>query len=96
MATQIDPARVIGRDRLIERIWRKLETKSLLFTAERRIGKTTVVTKMGAEPKDGFQVVFMELEGVDSAEQFAEVLLNKLIPLLSKTNKARAGVRALW
>lgn len=96
MAIQIDPTRVIGRDRLIERIWRKLETKSLLFTAERRIGKTTVMTKMVAEPKDGFRVVFMELEGVDSAEQFAEVLLNKLLPLLSKTDKAKTGLRAFW
>ena len=51
MAMQISPQNVVGRDRLIEQIWKKLESKSLRFTAERRIGKTTVMKKMLAEPK---------------------------------------------
>ncbi len=96
MAIQVDPRRVVGRDRLIQRIWRKLEGSSLRFTAERRIGKTTVMTKMEAEPQSGYHVVFMELEGVDSPERFAEVLLNKLTPLLSNTDKAKGGLRTFW
>ncbi len=46
MAVQVAPQNVVGRDRLIEQIWRKLKTRSLRFTAERRIGKTTVMRKM--------------------------------------------------
>ncbi|GEM_PF-1684579 len=53
MAVQISPRNVVGRDRLIEQVWKKLESKSLRFTAERRIGKTTVMKKMLAEPKPG-------------------------------------------
>jgi hypothetical protein len=49
MAVQIDPQNVVGRDRLIQQIWRKLQTQSLRFTAERRIGKTTVMRKMLAD-----------------------------------------------
>lgn len=93
MAIQIGPVRVVGRDKLIEQIWTRLRKPpgqgSLRFTAERRIGKTTVMTKMAAEPKDGFDVLFLEVEGIESCHQFAALLLNRVKPLLSKTDKAK-------
>ena len=89
MAIQIDPKNVIGRDKLIERIWKKLRKDSIRFTAERRVGKTTVMTKMAAEPRPGFEVLFLELEGIDSPERFVELLINRVKPLLSKTDKAK-------
>ena len=89
MAIQIDPKNVIGRDKLIERIWKKLRKDSIRFTAERRVGKTTVMTKMAAEPRPGFEVLFLELEGIDSPERFVELLINRVKPLLSKTEKAK-------
>ena len=70
MAKQVGPQNVVGRDKLIETIWKKLETRSLQFTAERRVGKTTVMTKMAAEPKAGYEVLFMDLEGIDSPHAF--------------------------
>ena len=89
MAVQVAPENVVGRDQLIEQIWRKLKKRSLRFTAERRIGKTTVMTKMEAEPASGFVVLFLDLEGVDSPNRFTEVLLNRIRPLLSKKAKAK-------
>jgi hypothetical protein len=89
MSIQIDPKNVIGRDKLIERIWKKLRKDSIRFTAERRVGKTTVMTKMAAEPRPGFEVLFLELEGIDSPERFVELLINRVKPLLSKTEKAK-------
>ncbi len=65
MATQLGAQSVFGRDKLIRRMWKHLERGSLRFTAERRIGKTTVMKKMAAEPPDGFEVVFLDVEGVD-------------------------------
>ena len=88
MAVQVAPENVVGRGKLIEQIWRRLEKNSLRFTAERRIGKTTVMVKMKAEPKPGYEVLFLELEGIDSPERFTELLLNRIKPLLS--NKATA------
>lgn len=88
MAIQVDPQNVIGRDRLIEQIWKKLQKHSMRFTAERRVGKTTVMTKMAAEPMPGYEVLFMELEGIDSPDRFVELLFNRVKPLLSKTEKA--------
>ncbi len=53
MATQLAPKNVIGRDRLINQIWKMLKSYSLVFTEERRIGKTTVMQKMKEEALDG-------------------------------------------
>ncbi|XZE19886.1 hypothetical protein SH449x_005216 [Pirellulaceae bacterium SH449] len=89
MANQIDPRNVVGRDELIELIWRRLERNSIRFTAERRVGKTTVMSKMAAEPKEGFEVLFLELEGIDSPDRFVELLINRVQPLLSKTDQAK-------
>jgi hypothetical protein len=44
---------VVGRDRLIAAIWRVLEQQSVQLLSERRIGKTSVVCKMIAEPQEG-------------------------------------------
>jgi hypothetical protein len=90
MAKQVDPKNVVGRDALIEQIWKRLEKGSIRFTAERRVGKTTVMTKMTAEPRDGYEVLFMELEGIDSPDRFVELLINRVKPLLSKTLKAKS------
>jgi ATP/maltotriose-dependent transcriptional regulator MalT len=46
---QLTPGEVIGRDRLIRKLWRVLETRSLVLSAERRMGKTSVIKKMTAE-----------------------------------------------
>ncbi len=89
MAKQVGPQNVVGRDKLIETIWKKLETWSLQFTAERRVGKTTVMTKMAAEPKAGYEVLFMDLEGIDSPTRFVELIINRALPLLSAASKMK-------
>ena len=40
------------------------------------------MTKMAAEPLDGLDVLFLEVEGIDSADRFTELLLNRARPLL--------------
>ena len=89
MAKQVGPQNVVGRDKLIETIWKKLETRSLQFTAERRVGKTTVMTKMAAEQKAGYEVLFMDLEGIDSPTRFVELIINRALPLLSAASKMK-------
>lgn len=62
MAVQVSPKGVVGRDRLIQRIWKRLEQESVRFLAERRVGKTSVLKKMAAEPPAGFHPIFLDLE----------------------------------
>lgn len=100
MGMQVGPKNVVGRDELIRQIWdqlRKLPNEgSVRFTAERRIGKTTVMTKMAAEPEDDFDVLFLEVEGIDSCDRLTELLLNRIQPLLSKTEKAQTWFKGFW
>ena len=42
----VAPQDVIGRDKLIAKIWMRLEQQSLILSAERRMGKTTIIKKM--------------------------------------------------
>ncbi len=91
MALQVSPAGVVGRDRLIERIWQRLKSKSVRFLAERRVGKTSILKKMAAEPAAGFHPIFLDLEKVHSADRFVEVLLSELKSLMSIKDKAAKG-----
>ena len=83
MTRQVSPAGVVGRDRLIQRIWQRLSEKSVRFLAERRVGKTSVLKKMAAEPPPGFHPIFLDLEKVHSTDRFVEVLLGELKSLMS-------------
>jgi len=86
---------IVGRKKLIDRIWKKLETQSLRFTAERRVGKTTVLKKMARNPPNGVVAVFIDLEAVSSALRFAETLLTHVRPTLTKTKIAKTRFASL-
>lgn len=55
----------------------------------RLVQKTTVMTKMAAEPKAGYEVLFMDLEGINSPNRFVELVINRARPLLSATSKIK-------
>jgi GTP-binding protein HflX len=58
----VDPADVIGRDALIEQIWQILDDQSLVLTAERRIGKTTILNALSGEHRSTADRLFETLE----------------------------------
>lgn len=91
MSTQLEPKNVVGRDELIAHIWKVLEKNSVVFTAERRIGKTTVMNKMRAEPKKSVIVTYIDLEKVETPQRFVEVLLSEIKELLPTTEQAKTG-----
>lgn len=99
MGIQVDLSQVVGRDELIARVWKLLRKSpgegSLRFTAERRVGKTTVMSKMAAEPPEDFDVIFLEVEGVDSCERLVELILTRIKPLFSPTTRTLDGFRSL-
>lgn len=65
---------IFGRDAFIERLWSALERNSIRMEAERRIGKTCVLRKMNEEPLQGWEAIFLDLEKVHSAAEFAELV----------------------
>jgi hypothetical protein len=81
---QIPVDEILGRDRLIADLWDTLHRLSVVMTAERRIGKTSVLRKMQAEPPAGWFVVSMDLERVHTANEFATAVFDKVRDGLSR------------
>jgi hypothetical protein len=71
---QLPIDQIVGRDDLAQQAWDYLRTQSLQMTAERRMGKTSLLRKMEAEPPADFLVIFKNLEHVHTAEEFARTV----------------------
>lgn len=84
---QIDIKAVIGRDQLIKLLWETVELQSMIITAERRIGKTTVMKKMTGEPAAGWLPVYQDLENCHSAAEFALAVYREVHRFLSGKGK---------
>jgi hypothetical protein len=85
---KIDVNDIIGRDELIDQIWRILNQQSIIITAERRIGKTCVIQKMQANPLQGWFAVYQDLEQIHSVEEFAQIVFDEVQKFLGKFHKA--------
>jgi hypothetical protein len=72
----IPPKDLVGREELITVIWRRLEGRSVVLSAERRMGKTCIIKKMNAEPVSGTLTVLRDLEKVRTPEEFAELVFH--------------------
>lgn len=89
---QIDLKCVIGRDRLISTIWEIVEQQSAVLTAERRIGKTTILKKLCSEPVKGWLPVFQDLERCHSAAEFSMTVYKEVHQFLSRKGRAARRV----
>src|SRR5436305_13587600 len=69
---------IFGRDSFIAGLWRVLDANSVRMEAERRIGKTSILHKMEAEPPVGWEPVSHDLEQIHSAAGFAEQVCEKV------------------
>lgn len=89
----LSPEDVIGRDELIKKLWDVLEKQSVVLTAERRIGKTSIIRKMEAAPPAGIQPYFRDLERVETAEEFAQLVFEDVEKHLTAKNRAATHAR---
>src|ERR1039457_5058878 len=89
---EVGPSDVIGRDRLIEDLWRALEAQSVVLTSERRIGKTTVICKMQKEASKSSASPFSvlrDLEGLRTVQEFVDCVYVDVERRLSGTERAK-------
>ncbi len=84
---QIDSGEVVGRDELIEQIWDTLDQQSIRMNAERRIGKTTIIKKLCAEPRSGWVPIFQDLEKHHTALEFALGVYREVEGFLSQRQR---------
>jgi hypothetical protein len=90
------PGDVIGRDPLIARLWSILDGQSLVLTAERRMGKTTIIRKMTAEPAADLRAVYMDVERVSSPAELVERTAQAIGGYLGSSSQAKRWLEDLW
>jgi hypothetical protein len=88
---QLAPNDVVGRDREIEQLWAHLDKQSVVITAERRMGKTSVVKKMMAEQPERIYWVYQEIEGIQSPLKFAEAIIHEIRTYLSLGERTKGN-----
>ena len=92
----LSPEAVIGRDSLIASIWKTLEVQSVILSAERRMGKTSILKKMVAEPMSGFIPIYRDLEAIKSPEEFLEYLIQDMDEHLTAARKTQEWLKNAW
>jgi hypothetical protein len=93
---QLAPDEVVGRDRLIAKLWRILERQSLVLTAERRIGKTSIIKKMAAQPQLGMRVFFRDVEALRTPLEFVSCVFEDVWADLSRKQQTMKRVRIFF
>jgi len=67
------------RERELNKIWEVLETGSVLLTAPRRFGKTSLMLKLVDEPREDWQAFYFDAEGFSKPEDFIAEIATKLL-----------------
>ena len=93
---QIDTKLAIGRGPLVQVLWETIALQSMVITAERRIGKTTVIKKMRDEPIEGWLPVFQDLERCHSAGEFAMTVYVEIHRFLGTKGKIARRCKELF
>lgn len=68
-----------GRENDLIELWQKIERGSVLLTAPRRYGKTSMMYALRDVPRPGWQVVYLNVEYVDSPAEFANELVARVL-----------------
>jgi len=87
---------MVGREREIERYWTVLERQSVVLNAERRIGKTSILQKMGALGREGFHTYYQELERVHSITELISQIYRTVSVDLPRTKRLKASAIKGW
>ncbi|MCC3444934.1 MAG: hypothetical protein JGK01_25270, partial [Microcoleus sp. PH2017_03_ELD_O_A] len=84
---EIASAEVMGRDKLISDLWGILEQQSVMLSAERRMGKTSVIKKMRSEATANKLPIYRDLEDVKSPIEFVNTVFLDVKAHLTPLNR---------
>ncbi len=83
----------IRRQYLNDEFWREIKKGAhILFTAPRRVGKTSVMKDLIANPHDGYNCIFEDVESDKSMQEFFKRLYFLILHRLSLVGKTRKNV----
>jgi len=86
---------IFGREKLVKQLYNILKHQSILFTGERRVGKTFVLDELVKTPPENTQVIYTDLEKVDSPLEFVNDILNKTKYLFNNKDQAKSWLEKL-
>lgn len=76
---------------LINKLWRKIESNSsIIISAPRRVGKTSLMRYMEDNPKDEYYVIYVITESVDSENKYYEAIVKGILRCDSINKKDKA------
>ncbi len=75
----LNPHQVIGREKVIEKYWEILQRQGIVLYAERRFGKSAILTKMRAENRKDYLCIYKGVEGAGNADEFVEKLFDSVL-----------------
>ena len=78
---------ILGREKEIKEIWEKLEKRSLILTAERRVGKTCVLRKMSDNPRNGWIPLFCWVESARHPIDCVQAIYSEASRLEARSGK---------
>lgn len=87
---------IVGREREIRQYWRALERQSLVLSAERRIGKTQLVSKMHGVPREGFVTIYQDLESVHSRMELVREVYRGAKEHMNAVDRVKTRLVTLW
>ena len=93
-----EPDELIGREHLIDVLWRMLEGNNVLLVAPRRFGKTGVMRHVLKRPREAYLPVYLDVEDVAKPDDFAAGLLAAVLqqsPLRSVLASAKRLPKAV-
>jgi hypothetical protein len=80
----------LRRNYVNEEFWREINKGNhILFTAPRRVGKTSVMKDLVAIPGSGFLCIYENVESDNTPEQFYKRLYHLIIDRIGKVQKSR-------
>lgn len=99
----IDPIVVTGptatgryyfpRPSIEQEIWTQLEKgANVLLAAPRRVGKSSVMQAMERVPAEGIKVIFKNIQGIKSEEEFYKTMFDLLLMCLSRYEKGTSWI----
>lgn len=81
---------ILGREKEIAEIWKKLEKRSVIITAERRVGKTCILRKMMDNPPGGWLPLLCWVEEAGHPIDFIEEVYD------AASRMEALGVKGKW
>ena len=90
------PDEVVGREDFIAKLWKTLERQSVLLTAQRRLGKSSILIVMEANPAEDSLVLKRDIEHVRTPAEFVESLLEDIRVYLSKQQRTSEWFKNLF